>query len=63
MIQKYQATVAKPIVDQLIAIVQRDQQAALDFDYVAIGKVTQVAKQIVARYYAEPAQHSYFVGC
>jgi hypothetical protein len=30
MIQKYQATFAKPIVDQLIAIFQRDQQAALD---------------------------------
>ena len=29
MIQKYQATFAKPIVDQLIAIFQRDQQAAL----------------------------------
>ena len=30
MIQKYQATFAKPVVDQLIAIFQRDQQAALD---------------------------------
>ncbi|HZT71499.1 MAG TPA: hypothetical protein VFC10_17360 [Terriglobia bacterium] len=30
MIQKYQATFARPIVDQLIAIFQRDQQAALD---------------------------------
>ncbi len=41
----------------------KDQQAALDFAYVAIGKVTPVAKQIVAKYYGEPAQHSYFVGC
>jgi pimeloyl-ACP methyl ester carboxylesterase len=41
----------------------KDQQAALDFAYVAIGKVTRVAKQIVANYYGEPAQHSYFVGC
>jgi len=30
MIQKYQAQFAKPLVDQLIAIFQRDQQAALD---------------------------------
>jgi hypothetical protein len=30
MIQKYQATFAKPVVDQLIAIFQHDQQAALD---------------------------------
>lgn len=30
MIQKYQAQFAKPVVDQLIAIFQRDQQAALD---------------------------------
>jgi hypothetical protein len=30
MIQKYQASFAKPIVDQLIAIFQRDQQTALD---------------------------------
>ena len=30
MIQRYQAQFAKPLVDQLIAIFQRDQQAALD---------------------------------
>jgi hypothetical protein len=30
MIQKYQAQFAKPLVDQLIAVFQRDQQAALD---------------------------------
>jgi hypothetical protein len=30
MIQKYHAQFAKPLVDQLIAIFQRDQQAALD---------------------------------
>ena len=41
----------------------KDQLAALDFAYLAIGKVTPVAKQIIARYYGEPAQHSYFVGC
>jgi feruloyl esterase len=27
-----------------------DQQAALDFAYVAIGSVTQVAKAVVAQY-------------
>ena len=41
----------------------KDQQAALDFAYVAIGKVTTVAKEIIAQYYGEPADHSYFVGC
>jgi pimeloyl-ACP methyl ester carboxylesterase len=41
----------------------KDQQAALDFAYVAIGKVTTVAKQIIAQYYGAPAEHSYFVGC
>jgi len=30
MIARYQATFAKPLVNQLIAILQRDQQAALD---------------------------------
>jgi hypothetical protein len=30
MVQKYQAQFAKPLVNQLIAIFQRDQQAALD---------------------------------
>lgn len=41
----------------------KDQQAALDFAYVAVGKVTTVAKQIIAQYYGAPAGHSYFVGC
>jgi pimeloyl-ACP methyl ester carboxylesterase len=41
----------------------KDQLAALDFAYLAIGRVTPVAKQIVAQYYGEPAAHSYFVGC
>jgi feruloyl esterase len=40
-----------------------DQQAALDFAYVAIGRVTQVAKAIVAEYYGRAAGHSYFDGC
>jgi hypothetical protein len=41
----------------------KDQQAALDFAYVAVGRVTTVAKQIIEQYYGEPAEHSYFVGC
>src|SRR5438876_4335628 len=40
-----------------------DQQAALDFYYVAIGRVAPLAKEIVARYYGRPADHSYYVGC
>lgn len=41
----------------------KDQQASLDFAYIAIGKVTVAAKQIIAHFYGEPARHSYFVGC
>jgi feruloyl esterase len=41
----------------------QDQQAALDFAYAAIGRVTQVAKAIVAQYYGQTARHSYFDGC
>ena len=41
----------------------KDQQAALDFAYVAVAKVTTLAKEIIVHYYGEPAQHSYFVGC
>jgi pimeloyl-ACP methyl ester carboxylesterase len=41
----------------------RDQEASLDFAYIALGKVTTVAKEIIAKYYGEPAKHSYFVGC
>lgn len=40
-----------------------DQEASLDFAYIAVGKVTTVAKQIIAKYYGQPAKHSYFVGC
>lgn len=41
----------------------RDQQSSLDFAYVALGRVTTVAKEIIAKYYGQPARHSYFVGC
>jgi Tannase and feruloyl esterase len=40
-----------------------DQEAALNFLYQAIGKVSHVAKQVVAQYYGKPAHHSYFMGC
>ena len=40
-----------------------DQQAALDFEFVAIGRLTVIAKQIIATYYGKPAAHSYYVGC
>ncbi|MEO8307331.1 MAG: DUF6351 family protein [Pseudomonadota bacterium] len=40
-----------------------DQEAALNFLYQANAKVTVVAKEIVARRYGKPADHSYFVGC
>jgi pimeloyl-ACP methyl ester carboxylesterase len=41
----------------------RDQESSLDFAYVALGRVTTVAKEIIAKYYGEAAKHSYFVGC
>jgi hypothetical protein len=41
----------------------RDQQAYLDFAYMANAEVAGVAKQIIAQYYAKPAAYSYFVGC
>ncbi|MBS1805595.1 MAG: tannase/feruloyl esterase family alpha/beta hydrolase [Acidobacteria bacterium] len=41
----------------------RDQQAYLDFAFLANAEVAGVAKQIIARYYAKPATYSYFVGC
>ena len=40
-----------------------DQQASLDFAQVAIDRVAELAKQIIAHYYGQPAQHSYFAGC
>src|SRR5271157_218614 len=40
-----------------------DQQAYLDFAFLANAEVATVAKQIIAQYYAKPAAYSYFVGC
>ena len=33
-----------------------DQQAALDFEFVAIGRLTVLAKQIIATYYGKPVR-------
>lgn len=41
----------------------RDQQAYLDFAFLANAEVAGIVKQIIARYYAKPAAYSYFVGC
>lgn len=41
----------------------RDQQAYLDFAFLANAEVAGVAKQIISHYYAKPAAYSYFVGC
>ena len=40
-----------------------DQQASIDFAQVAVGRVADLAKQIVAHYYGQPARYSYFAGC
>jgi feruloyl esterase len=40
-----------------------DQEAALNFLYQAVAKVTVVAKEVVAQHYGTTAHHSYFVGC
>ncbi len=41
----------------------RDQQAYLDFAYLANAEVAGLAKRIIAEYYTKPAAYSYFVGC
>ncbi|HEY1264733.1 MAG TPA: tannase/feruloyl esterase family alpha/beta hydrolase [Terriglobales bacterium] len=41
----------------------KDQQAYLDFAYLANAQVAGIAKQIIAQYYGKPAAHSYFSGC
>jgi Tannase and feruloyl esterase len=41
----------------------KDQQAYLDFAYLANAQVAALAKQLVAHYYGKPTAYSYFVGC
>ena len=41
----------------------QDQQATLDFEFVAIGRLTLLAKQIITAYYGKPPAHSFYVGC
>src|SRR5579863_3873635 len=41
----------------------QDQHAALDFEFVGIGRLAVIAKQIVETYYGRPPAHSYYVGC
>jgi len=41
----------------------QDQQATLDFEFVAIGRLAVVAKQILEAYYGRTPAHSYYVGC
>jgi Tannase and feruloyl esterase len=45
------------------ATFRQDQQASLDFAYAAVGRVTEVAKRIIAQHYGKPADRSYFAGC
>jgi feruloyl esterase len=40
-----------------------DQEATLNFLWLANGKVALVAKRLIDSYYRKSAEHSYFVGC
>jgi len=40
-----------------------DQLAALNFDYIAVGRVAVLSKEIIAQYYGQAAKHSYYDGC
>ncbi len=41
----------------------KDQQAYLDFAYLANAQVATLAKQLIAQFYGKPAAYSYFSGC
>lgn len=41
----------------------KDQQAYLDFAYLANAQVAALAKQLIAQHYGKAAAFSYFVGC
>ncbi len=40
-----------------------DQQARLDYYYNAVEKVTELARQVLPRYYGTPLKRTYFLGC
>jgi len=42
---------------------RKDQQAYLDFAYLANAEVAAVSKQVIAQHYGKPAAFSYFSGC
>jgi len=41
----------------------KDEQAYLDFAYLANAEVATLAKQLIAQYYGKPPAFSYFSGC
>jgi len=41
----------------------KDQQAYLDFAYLANAEIAALAKQLIAQYYGKSAAYSYFSGC
>ena len=41
----------------------KDQLAGLNFAYIAVGRVAVLSKEIIARYYGQPAKRSYYDGC
>jgi feruloyl esterase len=41
----------------------KDEQAYLDFAYLANAQVAVLAKQLIAQYYGKPAAYSFFAGC
>jgi len=41
----------------------RDEQAYLDFAYLANAEVAVLAKQLITQYYGKPVAFSYFSGC
>src|SRR5450755_2162130 len=41
----------------------KDQQAYLDFAYLANAEVATLSRQLIAQYYGKPAAYSYFSGC
>jgi feruloyl esterase len=45
------------------AAFMKDQLAALNFAYIAVGRVSLLSKEVIARYYGQPAKHSYYDGC